>query len=226
MKQLTTVSDGRLNIPLSVYLEILSLAKKAEGEISGFGRTTTSSDVSKHVYLRTEDIQVHEVAIFKQECNPVHTSLDGEALTQMYVRAAQSGGNPEQWNFWWHSHVEMDVYFSTTDTGTLKRITKDGGRLVALCINKFGETTAVVFENGAHVSDLNVCIIPEDTDERFNHLLERAEEKIKENVKHLEFAPRKALPKFKFSKHSYYGGSYLDEETTDGVYSSIRNYLD
>lgn len=168
--------EKKLIIPFFIYQKILAFTKSAEGEISGFGKTEELNG----------DIVVKEFEIFKQKCNPVHTTLDKEALTMMYVTAAQRGEDPSLWNFWWHSHVDMTTGFSAEDIATLKRVSADGGNIIALCTNKDQEYAATQFVNGVCTNDkFKVTVdFPEE-------LMLSIGQEIKEKVTYDDFADRK-----------------------------------
>lgn len=184
-----------LYLPVSVYAEMCSLTAQAVGEISGFGRTTITEPLPGY-FLRSRSIRLEEQKIFKQECNAGHTELDAEELTRMYVSVAQDDGNPEDWNLWWHSHVRMGTGFSTIDDRTMEELTKDGGFIVGLCINKYMEHTATVYRDGKCIQvHLPVLIVP-DLD------IEFARGEIDEKVKELAY----------YKPHKKYGAIYGDLE--------------
>jgi len=153
----------KIAIPASIFTKIRALTMEAQGEISGFGRTTLMEE--KHS-MKGAVVQVKEFEVFKQVCNPAHTTLSGEELTQMYVGVAQKGGKPEEWNFWWHSHVDFDTGFSGEDDNTMKRISDKGGMIVALCTNKFGDYDATIYKNGKRLMErIPLMIVPDLTEE-------------------------------------------------------------
>ena len=141
-----------IEISEKLYHKIYGLTVLAEGEISGFGKTEK----------RDNTIVVTDLKIFPQVCTSAHTTLSGEALTEMYVKLVQEGENPKNWNFWWHSHVDMDTYFSNIDVDTLEKLSKNDGRIVALCTNRHGEYATTIYKNSKPVKEgIPLKIIPD-----------------------------------------------------------------
>lgn len=176
--------EKKLILPFFIYQKILAFTRSAEGEISGFGKTEKING----------DIVVKEFEIFKQKCNPVHTSLDKDALTMLYVTTAQRGEDPSLWNFWWHSHVNMDTGFSQEDERTLKRISANNGNITALCTNKNHEYTATQYINGVEID----CKFKLSIDFPKEYILS-IEQEIKEKVTYDGFhSPRESKTSSKY----------------------------
>lgn len=172
-----------LFFPYEIWRKIMGFTKQAVGEISGFAKTERHGDA----------IIVEDFSIFTQECNPAHTTLSSEDLTQMYVGVAKAGGEPEKWNLWWHSHVNMQTSFSSTDDTTMKEISSNGGFIVGICTNKRNEYTTAVYKNGVKVAeDLIVRIVPEYTDA----FLDELDDEIREKVTMTRFAPVRGMSRY------------------------------
>lgn len=87
-----------------------------DAEISGLGKT----------YVKDGDIYVTDLTIFKQEVTGVNTDLsqDNRALFQNELK--KKGEDVSKWNLWWHSHVNMNVFWSGTDD---KAVENDMGKI-------------------------------------------------------------------------------------------------
>jgi len=175
----------RILMPINIFTKIRALTETAEGEISGFGRTKLVED-SDHYYYGS-NIQVEEFDVFEQECQTYHTTLKSEDMTQMYVGVAQNGGDPSQWNFWWHSHVDMPTGFSGEDDETMKNITRAkngqrGSMLVAICTNKRGDYDATVYHSGRRLMErIPLIIVPDITGEVQNEVDKIIKDKVTYN---------------------------------------------
>jgi hypothetical protein len=129
-------------IPQHIYHKMLAYAQVCDGEISGWGKTKVTKKKDDNVTYVT----VLDIRIFKQTVTDTHTSIDADALTKFYVELAKEGENMSNWNLWWHSHNDFNVFFSSEDEKTIKKTAS--GRLYSICINKKGELTARVDEKG------------------------------------------------------------------------------
>ncbi|HEB41397.1 MAG TPA: hypothetical protein ENI08_00045 [Candidatus Dependentiae bacterium] len=200
----------KLIIPTDVYQKIRALTLEASGEISGFGRTSL---VQTDGAFGGTALRLEELEIFTQECQCYHTTLKKDALHTLYYEVAKNDGNPEEWNFWWHSHVDMDTGFSLEDDNTMKDISKDGGLIVALCTNKDGDTTSTIYKNGRRLmNNLPVVIISPIPDDA------RAEARqiIKDKVTY--------VPEFNYRNLMDYDGDFLHPDDID--YEDVKKYTE
>ncbi len=82
----------------------------AKGEISGMGIVRN---------IRRGVLLIEDLYIFEQECTMADTILNrrkiGEFVTDMII----AGKDPSVLRLWWHSHANMDVFWSVTDDGTI-----------------------------------------------------------------------------------------------------------
>lgn len=98
----------------------------APGEIQGFGRVVLDPDGTP---------RVTDVFILKQTCTGVSASMDEEAIALMLNNAILQNIPPEELRFWWHSHADMDTFWSGTDTGTIEHMLNESF-LLSLVVNK------------------------------------------------------------------------------------------
>ncbi len=197
----------RLIIPTHLYERIRALTLEAKGEISAFGRTNL---VKKDGEFTGTSVELQELEVFTQECESYHTTLKKDALHTLYYEVAKKGGNPEEWNFWWHSHVDMDTGFSGEDDRTMTAITKKdvngvGGTIIALCTNKDGDTTATIYKDGKRLMEELPLVVMCQVSEKVR---EEAKETIKNKVTYVsEFNYRHLLHDYEYD--------YLDPEDID-----------
>ena len=206
----------KLVIPIEIFQTIRALTMEAKGEISGFGRTVL---VDEGMASFGTAVLVKEFEVFNQKCEPLHTTLKKEDLHAMYYGVAKESGKPEEWNFWWHSHVEMTTGFSGEDDKTMEDITKakngqGGSRLVALCTNKFGDYDATIYQNGKRLMEHLPLIILPDLNET---VMAEAKRIIKEKVDYTEYKHFKA--KYNF------GGKSLQDDDFDFEFEKNLNSI-
>jgi proteasome lid subunit RPN8/RPN11 len=113
-------------LPRSLGDRIMRWARAADGEVSGLG--VLKVDVKKG------EIELVRVDILKQVCTGASTELDDAAVAKYLFERDQ---DHQEVRFWWHSHADMGVFWSGTDTEMMRTLTKTWG--IALVVNKKGE---------------------------------------------------------------------------------------
>lgn len=122
----------KIVIPQLVYAKVMHWVDKANGEVSGFGTVKYNA--------ATQSFDVVDAYLLKQEGGASHTDIDAAALAKLMYTTRNDEGDLK---WWWHSHVNMDVFWSTTDTTTIKDLGKHGWA-VATVFNKRHETRSAV----------------------------------------------------------------------------------
>jgi hypothetical protein len=98
-----------------VYDQIMYYVNKTNFEISGLGAVEIIDGFPV----------VTKVYLLDQENSAAETEMDGEAITKLMYEHHISG-HPGELKFWWHSHVNMSVFWSTTDMTTIGELTENG----------------------------------------------------------------------------------------------------
>ena len=113
-----------LHLPNLVHKKIMHWVNKTDREVSGFGKLYWDGE--------NKVFTVTDVWLLKQEVGSTHTDIDEVSLAKLMY---QTKDMPGDLRFWWHSHVNMPVFWSGTDTETIKKL---GGRgwIVASVFNK------------------------------------------------------------------------------------------
>lgn len=113
--------------------EILDLIVfSAKGEVSGLG---TVKLINRH------DLLIEEVFLLKQKCTPVETVLDQKDVARLINEMVREGRDTSLLKLWWHSHVEMPVFWSLgTDEVTISKLGRKW--MLSLVCNKFGDMLA------------------------------------------------------------------------------------
>ena len=97
------------------YDKIMYFVHKAKFEISGLGNVQVIDGVPT----------VTDIILLKQENDPTETEMDADAVAKAVYDHHVSGMEGEL-KFWWHSHVNMGVFWSATDKDTIKELTQNG----------------------------------------------------------------------------------------------------
>ena len=105
----------QIQIPREVFNKIMHWVNKSNDEVSGFGKCT--------YYKETGVLYVHDAYLLKQTNGAAHTDIDGQSLARLMYKTREEEG---ELKWWWHSHVNMQVFWSGTDTATIKELASQG----------------------------------------------------------------------------------------------------
>jgi hypothetical protein len=122
------------------YRKIIHWMKKAGSyEISGLGNVVY--DHEKHMF------RVTDVYLLEQENTGASTDINEKAVGKLMYQhhLLQKSGEVEgELRFWWHSHVDMGVFWSGTDRETIEQLGQ-GGWFLSTVFNKKEEMKSCVF---------------------------------------------------------------------------------
>lgn len=114
----------RVEIDEDVYRKVMHWIDKAPGEVSGLGKV---------VYNEEENVlHVVDAILLPQKNSGVSTEIDGQDIAKAMFLTKDSPGTLR---WWWHSHVDMDVFWSGTDVATIKQL-GGGGWFLSTVLNK------------------------------------------------------------------------------------------
>lgn len=113
--------------------EIMHYVNKSPIEVSGLGRVQKTTN---------GDLMVTKVYLLEQENTSSTTDLDEDAVAKLMYETREDEGDL---NFWWHSHVNMGVFWSGTDMSTIKQFGKNG-YLLSTVFNKKNEHRTSYFQ--------------------------------------------------------------------------------
>lgn len=116
-----------------VYQKIMHWVNKSTVEISGLGKIQMTED---------GDIVVTSAILVEQENAAASTDMKPEAVAKAMFHMKDE---PGELRFWWHSHVNMPVFWSGTDTDTMKKL-GDHGWFVSTVFNKRNETRTAIYQ--------------------------------------------------------------------------------
>jgi hypothetical protein len=125
------MSGFKFDIPKDKYDKIMYWVNKSSDEVSGFGTLTFADNT----------FRLEEVFLLDQKVGGAHTDIDAESLSKLEYKcfSEKVKGNL---NFWWHSHVKMDVFWSGTDKATIEELGKNGWILASVFNQKDEVRTA------------------------------------------------------------------------------------
>jgi proteasome lid subunit RPN8/RPN11 len=121
-KTKTYPSSIKLIIPDEIYQKIIWWVRKATGECSGFGK----------VVYKDGAFRVESAMLVKQSNSSAETEIDGGDLAKAMYDLREAPGDLV---WWWHSHVNMDVFWSSTDREAIEMVGA-GGYCIATVFNK------------------------------------------------------------------------------------------
>lgn len=114
---------AKVIIKEEVYDKIMFWVEQCPDEVSGFGKVIT---------LPNGDFMVTEAYLIDQDVGAAHTDIDGQALAKLMY---ETRNEPGDLRYWFHSHVNMQVFWSGTDTATIKQLGGNGW-IIATVFNK------------------------------------------------------------------------------------------
>lgn len=106
-----------------VYRRIMHWINKSDHEVSGLGIVQVEADGI---------LRVTHAMLLPQVNGPTHTDIEPEDAAKLLYKCKDIDG---ALRFWWHSHVNMDVFWSGTDMDTIKKIGQ-GGWFLSTVFNK------------------------------------------------------------------------------------------
>ena len=201
----------QVQIPRLVYEKIMHWVSKTDIEVSGFGRCT--------YYPETEVLWVHDAFLAKQQGGSAHTDIDAESHGKMLFDARGKEGTLR---WWWHSHVNMPVFWSGQDTATIKQLSMPGWHAATVFNKKYQTRSAIGVrvesksmltgkdEIMVHIYDELPTFIM--TEGKTTELEKEWDEQFKENVLEKKYVP----PYQNYQSYDDYrrdgGSSYVQKE--------------
>lgn len=143
----------------------LILTKEAERKMNHYVQAVNTEIAGMGKIMRAgEDIILTDVAIYHQEVTGGTANIDSVELAKFAADLYAKGENPKDWSLWWHSHVDMQAYFSSIDTGTIDRST-EYEYLISLVVNKKQQREARLdLYRPFRMTEKLTCIVAGETD--------------------------------------------------------------
>lgn len=110
----------KIVLPPDVENKIMYWVNKCDKEISGLG--------DAYLDIPNKQILIQSAFLLEQECGSAETEIDEKSIAKAMgdAHADESNHIPRNIKFWWHSHVNMGVFWSTTDTTTMHKLSEHG----------------------------------------------------------------------------------------------------
>lgn len=162
-------------IKRDVYRKIMYWVNKSKFEVSGLGLVTVDK--------ATGTLTVEDAILLKQKNSYTHTDIEPEDVNKAMFELRNAPGDLR---FWWHSHVDMDVFWSRTDRDTIEKIGA-GGWFLNTVFNKKHEKRSALYVRNGQTTPLGTTAlfldeIPTEIEKEFNPSLELWEKEYEEKV--------------------------------------------
>lgn len=131
--------DMNAKTKLDLYIEF------ADGEISGLGDVEVLEDGS---------LFISDVYIFDQESSGASTEIDADTIADFIKECIEQEKDLSKIRLWWHSHGNMNAFWSTTDDQTSGTCFRTAPFFISIVGNKSGDYRVRVdtfMEGGAHL---------------------------------------------------------------------------
>lgn len=135
----------RVEMTHEAFLKMRYFVEECHEEISGFGKckpekflVTRKNEYGVSVEEEVSGLLVYDIEILPQTVSGAHSSIDEEELVRFLTEKTMAGESTKPYKVWWHSHVNMQAFFSTTDTGTIEQST-GFPYLLSIVTNKPGD---------------------------------------------------------------------------------------
>jgi len=127
-------SDIICDIESDVYKKVMHWIQRAKGEVSGLGK----------VQVIDGQFFVTSAILLKQSNTGSTTEITPEAVGKAMFELKD---DPGHLNWWWHSHVDFNVFWSGTDMKTIHELGKHGWFLSTV-LNKMEDKRTSYYQKG------------------------------------------------------------------------------
>ena len=204
----------RVILSETVYRQIMFWVDLCPDEISGLGRVVKSKDKDGIIY------RVEEVFLLKQVVTASTTEMDKQAVKKLLYEHFKEDRKGSI-SFWWHSHVNMGVFWSETDYQAMEGLLEGPGFLVSTVFNKQEDTRTAVYsrlEDGAayFMDDIEMSVARPEffTQEEIADMTQQYKEKVRKQVFEAELGNKwRSHPSIGFG-NSYTSGLPIHSNTT------------
>lgn len=136
-------SKPRIIIPREVYDKVMRWCQSASpNEVSGFGIVER---------LENGSFRVKDAILLDQENTSGDTELNPAAIADAEFDYLNQGGL----RWWWHSHVNMDVFWSGTDMNAMRQLGGQGWILATVFNLKYEYRSAMYVKCKTDFGDMN-----------------------------------------------------------------------
>ena len=148
-------------IDVDVLAKIRYWIQLADGEVSGLGKIVYEDGI----------FHVVDAMLLHQTASSASTDINANAVTKAMYETRDSEG---ELRWWWHSHVNMDCFWSEQDIQTILDLSKYGW-FAATVFNKNEESLSCInqnvpisiFQNDVELK-INYCLDEDKLEQEFN----------------------------------------------------------
>jgi len=201
----------KLYIPRTTHSKIMHWVNSSNLEVGGMGMVHYNKDENY--------FWIGDGYLLDQEVGAATTDIDAEAVGKLEMQVM---GQPGNLNWWWHSHVNMSVFWSGTDRETITKYGRNGFML-ATVFNKRNEMRSAIcyrattdFGNAVVFVDELETIVYDVIDPQD---VEKWTQEFKAKVREKTYAVSNT---FTFDSSKYDGYSYGDY--TDNLYGKYDSF--
>lgn len=201
-----------LLLPIETYQRIMQYTDVADGEITGFADVVYDSETHKLI--------AGQVYLLEQEATGADCEMSEETISNFTVECIRNGATQLP-RLWWHSHVNMGAFFSTTDDQAMEDLKNDSFS-VSLVVNKRREMkcTLRIYEPvDVRIDDIPVRIMFE-TQTIPDAIIQEVAEKVKQK-KQVYIPP--TTGKYSKSKQFDFGKSDKSGGNEYEVHKTMKN---
>lgn len=140
-------------LDVAVFQKLKHWVALATGEVSGLGTVLEVKDKAGNVVQYIVD----NIFLLKQRCTSADTVLDDASVGEFLYQMQQKGEDLSRIKFWWHSHGDLNTFWSTTDEENIQRLANSRS-LISLVTNHAGKIlTRIDIFKPFHITVDEVC---------------------------------------------------------------------
>lgn len=127
------------------------------------------------------DFLINDIFLLKQVNTGTSTQIDSGDIAELIMKLETEGKDSSKLRFWWHSHVNMNAFWSGVDTNTIENLCLDK-YLISLVINKKNEYLARFDLNEPtkiSLDKIQLIVIDDEDEDLYEQCRKDVEEKTK-----------------------------------------------
>jgi hypothetical protein len=127
-------SNIEVLLDVAVFQKLKHWVEMATGEVSGLGTVSEVKDKAGNVVQYIID----NIFLLKQRCSSADTVLDDASVGEFLYQMQQKGEDLSCIKLWWHSHGDLNTFWSTTDEENIQRLSNSSS-MISLVTNHAGK---------------------------------------------------------------------------------------
>lgn len=186
-----------INITSKAFSKMKYFIEESNGEITGLGKVKIIGNSQETIYKKDEEAKevieesiilpqflIYDIEILEQEISEVSAVLNEQALGQFLFNKLKNKEKVEDYKVWWHSHSEMQAFFSATDDGTIEDST-EFPYLISIVGNKAGDfLTRIDIQKPFRmtINDIELKVEPSENSTLRNKCIQEIKEKVSQKT--------------------------------------------